>query len=1208
MSTRQTLKDYLTDRGIGGVNTISYNTTKTSGDSPELVDEGDDLSFDPNTGINLINNGSSAGIVPNYLGYITEREGNTYPIDGTTYTETPSPDRGTSLQTPETQGAVSVFKQSDQFPVVTSYFDGSGNPISTILDKVGNGAAPTGPDLIDSVKSAEVESDVVTGQSKAVTAPFDMLKKYNKYADAAGASDAKFVEATSDGGTDASSTLDDAIKLGFQRSEGDYNLGDTFTSRQVPMRDMHAVAHSMLLKAAGWDTSTTSFTSADPEKFFDDIQETNFAAYPTLVSALIPDQVRPRESYGAPTVGEASLLAGAGEAIPRDGADAKYSKASTSVYTPDVVFSPTTEDQFKRLNIGNYQAAISIVSLCELIQQTINDFSSYTKDEGNLETFGLGPFYMGHTTQTKTTASLRAISNIALINTGRFAFDECVRAGVTLYFGVDLSTLKASGENTSAEAALASGANAGIQSRMAQSYGFWQSVTRSCVKLISNVENALLDSNSALFADTIIMLLRSKALRVVNVFAQIGYTYLIAHLTSPTPDSQLGDPESGSRKLDTPFSIDTFASLPGSRVMKSRDKYDRSALALAWRHGSIPSALLLPPALIQASLDLDYVLEGPNAVKQLASTTLQSKTYVSARQFGRIPIEVVNNLENRLDAEYVPFYFHDLRTNEVIGLHAFLDSLTDNYSVNFTPTQAYGRADPVKNYNNTKRSIGFSFWLVSTSEDDFDEMWAKINKIVTLAYPQYTQGTLVTVPQRKFNAIGGGVDFRFEQPFSQIVGASPLIRLRIGDVIKSNYSRFNLGRLFGAGNTGTGAISTSNKAAPNSPAGKYEDKLASKNDSRREKNFFANALLMPLLGVIGSPAELLTFSNLQTGAASFGKALAFDALDLLLKNGFVNPLLQALMTFNSVYPSGNDNEFLNSLTANGKIFLKPRAEPYVFERDNKKTYVKVTRPMQIRVEGLPNSPANRITESGAPIEVQVSLSRSFLDFPVNETFVYPPDLSPLENGAKCKVTLDQCLFDPDGYFSLTLAGLMFFGQLSGGDALGAIGGQLATSAANTGAAAVGIPMSSLSLISDFIGSYMRQFTAPTNNPITFAMEDSMSRGLAGVLTSINFTWIDPSTSWDVRWNSRAPMACKITMGFDPIHDISPGLDAYGANRAPLYNVGSMRLIAGDQHRDNGLKSREFFERLGAEPQLFREFKDWTSQNETIQTVVNFATK
>jgi hypothetical protein len=65
-------------------------------------------------------------------------------------------------------------------------------------------------------------------------------------------------------------------------------------------------------------------------------------------------------------------------------------------------------------------------------------------------------------------------------------------------------------------------------------------------------------------------------------------------------------------------------------------------------------------------------------------------------------------------------------------------------------------------------------------------MWYQINKIVAMVYPQWSDGYSVK-----------GKDFKY--PFTQVPTASPLIRLRVGDVIKSNYSRTNLSRLHGVG-------------------------------------------------------------------------------------------------------------------------------------------------------------------------------------------------------------------------------------------------------------------------------------------------------------------------------------------------------------------------------------------------------------------------
>ena len=50
---------------------------------------------------------------------------------------------------------------------------------------------------------------------------------------------------------------------------------------------------------------------------------------------------------------------------------------------------------------------------------------------------------------------------------------------------------------------------------------------------------------------------------------------------------------------------------------------------------------------------------------------------------------------------------------------------------------------------------------------------------------------------------------------------------------------------------------------------------------------------------------------------------------------------------------------------------------------------------------------------------------------------------------------------------------------------------------------------------------------------------------------------------------------------DVIHDLPPGLDHSGYNRAPLYNVGDiMKGVAGDPHPDNGAMSEIRYRNAG----------------------------
>ena len=49
----------------------------------------------------------------------------------------------------------------------------------------------------------------------------------------------------------------------------------------------------------------------------------------------------------------------------------------------------------------------------------------------------------------------------------------------------------------------------------------------------------------------------------------------------------------------------------------------------------------------------------------------------------------------------MPFYLHDLRTNEIIAMHAFLDQISDSFSPEYTSSSGYGRIDDVKHYVKT---------------------------------------------------------------------------------------------------------------------------------------------------------------------------------------------------------------------------------------------------------------------------------------------------------------------------------------------------------------------------------------------------------------------------------------------------------------------------------------------------------------------------
>jgi hypothetical protein len=203
------------------------------------------------------------------------------------------------------------------------------------------------------------------------------------------------------------------------------------------------------------------------------------------------------------------------------------------------------------------------------------------------------------------------------------------------------------------------------------------------------------------------------------------------------------------------------------------------------QYSSFNTSITTLPQLLKATQYFKHKLR--DSQNHIVYQNFSAGSKNSAR---RLPQELVEQVESYLDNEYMPFYLHDLRTNEIVSMHAFLDTISDSFSPEYSSTSGYGRIDDVKHYVKTTRSINLTFSLYSMQSEDFDLMWYQVNKIVSMVYPQWSQG--IPANTGKFKDLK---DFRF--PFTQVPTASPLIRLRVGDVLKSNYSLENLKRLHG---------------------------------------------------------------------------------------------------------------------------------------------------------------------------------------------------------------------------------------------------------------------------------------------------------------------------------------------------------------------------------------------------------------------------
>jgi hypothetical protein len=632
-------------------------------------------------------------------------------------------------------------------------------------------------------------------------------------------------------------------------------------------------------------------------------------------------------------------------------------------------------------------------------------------------------------------------------------FGEALRKGTAVFFGLDDSGGVLGQIGSALQNSIKAPGSVAVTCR---------AILRSSITIVDSFKDLFSSPNfiSAVnnVFDVVEVLKSSKLIAAVNVFSQLG-DLAITYENNVEPETD-GD-ESYSSDVDR-LDDDVFA----SSVRKHRLN---NALKLAYASNRSASMVLVPTTIVNMQSVLGN-LGAPVSVygdsgrlskqqQKLIKPTKQALEAVSSR----LTSDDVKNIENALEAEYVPFYFHDIRTNEIIGFHAFLDSLTDSYSSEFDSGEGVGRIDPVHIYKKTTRSITFTFNVISTSEEDFSEMWQKINKLTTLVYPQYTAGNWL---------VHEDSNYAFRQPFSQLVSASPLIRLRIGDVIKTNYSRFDLARLFGVADPGGVALG---------------DAAGTKFDSQTLNEKYVTELKKALSDPSSGPNQKYTYVLTSTVAAT--KSGGEFKISLPMLGG------------------SNSEDHADNLTkvvdANDIKYLSLKA---------------VSKPSDLTGMAAYRVQIMTTIEITTNYNWNASIAKKIHDHMANKYRSKKKNKKSYVDGGIYLIPNDNVtLTAKDKKDILTRISA---GQTSnyGIDALFA-------------------------------------FMDPKNNSIVRAFEQTGGKGLPGVITSLSFADMISTFPWETSVGSRAPKGLKITVNYSPVHDISPGIDHLGYNRAPIYQVG-----------------------------------------------------
>lgn len=606
----------------------------------------------------------------------------------------------------------------------------------------------------------------------------------------------------------------------------------------------------------------------------------------------------------------------------------------------------------------------------------------------------------------------------------------------------------------------------------------------------------------------------------------------------------------------------------------------RSRLSL----GNVPSLLLKPPnaaetrkrieeaglgktnygnrEVYNSMLWIDGVFGDVSPGNNNKMKELVGKRY-QEREDGRFTPEHVRYMEDMLEAEHMPFYIQDLRTNEVIGFHAFLNSISDSYTGEWSAQKGFGRLEAAQIYGGGSRSIGVSFTMVAMNPADFDEMYVKINKLTTLVYPQWSRGTLMQQGEN-----------RFVQPFSQVPTASPLCRIRVGDLFTSNYSKKAMARMMGIEEKefvyeGMESIPDPAEEAEEKPSGLKEkiksglDKLKERNRERLDETKYWLkihfwSVIQKLLFEYGVPAALMPRLQklFEANHKSFQPRIysialpgvetskipsleATEKAETLIANlkaqakGAVDPLMELASKVDKDVPEFGLGSLQSQIQGelNEKLKLgeaQVRDDEFVSEAYKQAEWTdEQIRRLKAKEQQNPERPTKAF--------------QLFITIPSLPGLPIPlPNMLPFHNPSFEEQELRNYIGE-SGYFETNAAPPREEDPV-----------EEEKSTKRTGRKN---KKESPKKIIDLFDSQ--------KNPIFKSFESSMGRGIAVAINSIGLEWKLGSAPWNLEVGDRAPRMCEVSLGLVPIHDITPGIDHNGLNRAPIYKVGSSRDETGD---------------------------------------------
>lgn len=124
--------------------------------------------------------------------------------------------------------------------------------------------------------------------------------------------------------------------------------------------------------------------------------------------------------------------------------------------------------------------------------------------------------------------------------------------------------------------------------------------------------------------------------------------------------------------------------------------------------------------------------------------------------------------------------FYHVPSKRSVFFKAFIEAFSETYSSNFTPTEAFGRTDPIYQYKNTTRKISLTFKVPAASEGEAYENLGRVSALEQMLYASYAEvGSATTLSQ------------------------APLIRLKVMNLLQKNGVTDDLDDIVAAGVQGS---------------------------------------------------------------------------------------------------------------------------------------------------------------------------------------------------------------------------------------------------------------------------------------------------------------------------------------------------------------------------------------------------------------------